>query len=70
MRVKDGNQVKDTPINRHMPATFMCNTSLCRCGRKRLSLIKMVLQKHLKAGFEKRGLTAVVIVMVTAKVDW
>ena len=32
---------------------------------KRLSLIQMVLVTHLKAGFEKSGLTAVVIVMVT-----
>ena len=46
---------KDTPINSQIPATFMCNTSLCRCGRKRLSLIQMVLLRHLKAGFEKRA---------------
>ena len=45
---------KDTPVNSQIPATFMCSTSLCRSGRKRLSLIQMILQKHLKAGFEKK----------------
>jgi len=36
-----------------------------RGGRKRLSLIKMVLLRHLKAGFGK-GVTAVLLVMVNA----
>ena len=36
-------------------------------GRKRLSLIQMILLTHLKAGFEK-GLTVGVIVMVTAQI--
>ena len=39
-------------------------------GRKRLSLIQMVLLTHLKAGFEKKGLTAIVIVMVTAQMHF
>ena len=36
-------------------------------GRKRLWLIQMILLTHIKAGFEKKGLTAVVIVIVTAQ---
>ena len=39
---------------------------LMRGERKRLSLIAVILLTHIKAGFEKKGLTAVVIVMVTA----
>ena len=35
---------------------------------KRLWLIQMILLTHLKAGFEKKGLTVVVIVMVTAQI--
>jgi hypothetical protein len=35
---------------------------------KRLSLIQMILLTHLKAGFEKKGLTVAVIVMVTAQI--
>ena len=39
-------------------------------GRKRLSLIQMILLRHLKAGFGKQGgLTAVVILIVTAQVQ-
>ena len=40
---------------------------ISRRGGKRLSLIQMILLAHLKAELEKKGVTAAVIVMVTAQ---
>ena len=37
-------------------------------GHERLSLIQMILLTDLKAGFEKKRLTTVVIVMVIAQI--
>ena len=55
--------------------TFVVNLALswghpqikARGEGKRLSLMQMILLTHLKAGFEK-GLTAVVVVMVTTQI--
>ena len=37
---------------------------------KRLSLIQMILLRHLKAGFGKKGVTADSIVMITAQIHY
>ena len=43
---------------------------LLKGHRKRPSLTQLILLTHLQAGFEKRGLTVAVIVMITAQIHW